>query len=220
LNLFQTEKGTEMLHRPPRKVYLIAVVLGCLTTILTIGFGIAEAHADYARSEPAADAVIAMTPAEVRVWFNQELFRREGANTLEVFDVDDNRVDQQDARIDDDDRSLMLISLEPDLPPGVYTVQWQTLSSDDGHEGAGEFQFTVDSGAANDSLTQPAPAQERQPTSTPPPAQAEIETETETEPAATSSNSLPCLNALIVGLVGLVGINRRRQIASGSSGVQ
>ena len=78
-----------------------------------------------------------------RVWFTQELFRREGQNALEVYGPGDQRVDQDDAAIDDDNRKLMTVSLQSDLPNGVYTVRWRTLSADDGDDAEGEFQFTI-----------------------------------------------------------------------------
>jgi methionine-rich copper-binding protein CopC len=116
----------------------------------------ALAHADYERAEPAAAAVVAEAPTQVRIWFTQDLFRREGMNRIEVYNAAEQRVDQDDPTIDDDNRRLMTVSLLPDLADGVYTVRWYSLSSDDGHEGEGEFTFTVDttgSMAATDAVT-------------------------------------------------------------------
>lgn len=105
------------------------------------------AHAQYDRAEPAADAILATPPKVVRIWFTEELFRREGSNGIEVYDATNTRVDLDDATIDDDDRTLMRVSLRPDLSSGPYTVRWKTLSADDGHEGSGEFYFTIEGGA-------------------------------------------------------------------------
>ncbi len=102
-----------------------------------------HAHADYDRSAPSADEVVSQAPQQVQVWFTQDLFRREGQNALEVYGPDDRRVDQDDAAIDDDDRKLMTVSLQSDLPNGVYTVRWRTLSADDGDDAEGEFHFTI-----------------------------------------------------------------------------
>ena len=103
-----------------------------------------HAHADYDRSAPSADEVVSQAPQQVQVWFTQDLFRREGQNALEVYGPDDRRVDQDDAAIDDDDRKLMTVSLQSDLPNGVYTVRWRTLSADDGDDAEGEFHFTIE----------------------------------------------------------------------------
>ena len=101
------------------------------------------AHADYDDTVPAVGEVVSQAPQQVQVWFTQELFRREGQNTLEVYGPDDQRVDLDDAAIDDDNRKLMTVSLQSDLPNGVYTVRWRTLSADDGDTAEGEFQFTI-----------------------------------------------------------------------------
>ena len=75
----------------------------------------------YERSVPSADEVVDQSPQQVQVWFTQELFRREGQNSLEVYGPDEQRVDLDDAAIDDDDRKLMTVSLQADLADGVYT---------------------------------------------------------------------------------------------------
>ena len=128
-----------------RRRLVLALLLGCVA--LGLGSLVASAHAGYARSEPTAGAVIPQAPDEVQVWFTQELFRRAGANTLEVVGPDGARVDKQDAWIDDDDRTHMIVSLQADLPAGAYTVRWGSLSAEDGDADSGEFSFTVDPAA-------------------------------------------------------------------------
>jgi len=172
----------------------------------------ARAHAEYKRSEPMADAVIPAAPAEVQVWFAQELFRREGANTLEVFGPTGVQVDKKDARIDDDDRTHMTVSLQAGLPAGVYTVRWRTLSAEDGDPANGEFSFTVNSAAAQQT---PLPSSGATPVLT---------TTTTTEPILTPTLSpvptaapagqggLPCLGGIVLGglSLGLVVAPRLR----------
>jgi len=172
--------------------------ISLLLLLLIIGLGVispapARAHAEYDHSDPPAGAVIPQPSAEVHIWFTQELFRREGANTLAVFGPTGTQVDKGDARLDDDDRTHMLVSLAEGLPDGLYTVRWHNLSLEDGDEDSGEFSFTVDSAAA------PAP------TETPPaPTVHNSETvPTAPEPAAPLGSSLPCLNGLILGMLAL-----------------
>lgn len=105
------------------------------------------AHAEYDHSEPAADAVVESAPTQVRVWFTQELFRRKGENSIEVYQADGTRVDLDDLVIDDDDRKLMTVSLKPAVPAGLYTVRWVATSSEDGHQEKGEFTFTIGAAA-------------------------------------------------------------------------
>ena len=189
-----------MAHQYVRKLSLIICFLIGLGAALVIDRAIVEAHAAYDHSEPTADAVIPVAPTEVRVWFTQELFRREGANALEVYRVGGSRADRQDAHIDDDDRSLLIVSLAADLPPDTYTVKWRTLSADDGHEGEGEFRFTVAAAGAAE-----AESAEGIPSPTAGPAANKIEPANNPDAAPTNagSNGLPCLNALVFGMVGL-----------------
>lgn len=116
---------------------------GVALLVSTIPLDRALAHADYERSEPPAGSVTAEAPMHVHIYFTQELFRRQGTNGIEVYNADGVRVDQDDPTIDDDNRRLMSVSLEPELPDGLYTVRWFSLSAEDGHEGEGEFTFTV-----------------------------------------------------------------------------
>jgi methionine-rich copper-binding protein CopC len=147
----------------PRGVFRAAVLgLWLLMGLMVVGANAptAYAHAEYDRSMPAAESVIPAGPETVEVWFTQELFRREGANRLEVIAPDGSQVDLGDSRIDDDDRTHVIVSLQPDLPAGVYTVRWFNTSLEDGHAEEGEFVFTIDPSApaANEEPTAVATA--------------------------------------------------------------
>ena len=125
------------------------------------------AHADYDRSVPAAAEVVLQAPQQVQVWFTQELFRREGQNSLEVYGPDEQRVDLDDFAIDDDDRKLMTVSLPPDLANGVYTVRWRSLSAGDGDDADGEFQFTIQADEPTAEAVQPTDTAQAAPTAAP-----------------------------------------------------
>ncbi|MCE7987725.1 MAG: copper resistance protein CopC [Caldilinea sp. CFX5] len=175
----------------------------------------ALAHADLDRSDPAADALLTTAPTQVQLWFTQELFRRQGQNRIEVYAADGSRQEQGEAAIDDDDRTLLTVALQPDLPPGVYTVRWQAVSSEDGHESAGEFSFTVATGDAaaapvTDAATPtalPLPAD----TVTPTPVATSTPAPTAPQPSTTGTG-LPCLGgtAPLVLAVGVIWGSRRR----------
>ena len=147
-------------HKGIVKLLFLAMLLATIYFPLSTAV---LAHADYDHSVPAADEVVLQAPQQVQVWFTQELFRREGQNSLEVYGPDEQRVDLDDFAIDDDDRKLMTVSLPPDLANGVYTVRWRSLSADDGDDANGEFQFTIQS----DEPTAEAPATEAPATETP-----------------------------------------------------
>jgi methionine-rich copper-binding protein CopC len=121
-----------------------ATALLAMVVAASLLAGIAQAHADYARSEPGAEAVVAAAPARVVIWFTQDMFRRQGENWIHVTGPTGEDVHSGEAVIDDDDRRQMSVDLLPELPPGVYTVAWHTLSAEDGDDHDGSFTFTLD----------------------------------------------------------------------------
>lgn len=154
----------------------LAAVAAVTLLVIAATPGVAEAHAAYERSSPAEGAVVPV-PATVEIWFTQELFRREGANTITV-EGPDGRVDDGNSILDPDDRTHLTVALAPDLPPGEYRVSWTTLSAIDGDSAEGEFAFTVDPTApeptpAGSEATPPSeatPAGSEDATAVPPPA--------------------------------------------------
>jgi methionine-rich copper-binding protein CopC len=117
------------------------------------------AHAAYDRSQPAADAVVRTAPAQVDVWFTQEMFRREGENTLSVIGPNGQPVNVGSVTLDSEDRTHLFIALNAGLGPGEYVVSWATLSAVDGDTAEGEFRFTVDPSAPEATATPAAKAE-------------------------------------------------------------
>jgi methionine-rich copper-binding protein CopC len=113
----------------------------------------AGAHANYERSSPAADAVV-RAPAQLDIWFTQELFRREGENTI-TLEGPDGAVETSAPELDATDRTHMSVTILGTLVPGAYTVTWTTLSAIDGDSAEGSFVFTVDP-AAPEATAEPA----------------------------------------------------------------
>jgi methionine-rich copper-binding protein CopC len=192
---------------------LTQIILIVLVAFAAVGWQtlIVRGHADYERSDPPAGATVAEAPTQVQIWFTQELFRRQGENFIEVYTADGDRVDLNDAIISDDDRTLMTVSLAPDLADGVYTVRWSALSAEDGHAEEGDFTFTVSAAAAD----APSAADSEEPTSTPTSTEETSAEEPEPTPVpattpAESSGGLPCVgsSALIVFALGAVLIGR------------
>ena len=195
----------------------LALLLGCVA--FGLGSLVVSAHAGYARSEPPAGAVIPQAPDEVHVWFTEELFRRAGANTLEVVGPDGTRVDKEDARIDDDDRTHMILSLQADLPAGAYTVRWRTLSADDGDTASGEFSFTVDPAAVPTTPPAGPTASPPETSASPPPSAAP--TPAPSPPARgglppQEQGGLPCLGSLLGAAVLVTfGLGQRQSRPAG-----
>ncbi|MFN8638037.1 MAG: copper resistance protein CopC [Dehalococcoidia bacterium] len=122
----------------------VALVLSILAALLVDARDVL-AHSEYRRSEPAAGTRVG-PPTRVDVWFTQELFRRAGANAIEVRASDDRRVDQGEAEVDADDRTHLSVGVAP-LDAGTYRVTWRSLSALDGDTAEGNFEFTVDPSA-------------------------------------------------------------------------
>lgn len=107
----------------------------------------ASAHAAYESSSPAFAERLSESPSEISIRFTQELFRREGANTMELVDTQssdllaDYAIDP--VRINNDDRKLMSAAIPVELPPGRYAVRWTNLSAEDGDTDSGWLPFYV-----------------------------------------------------------------------------
>lgn len=153
-----------------RKLTQSGLALWIVVLALLGNYAITMGHAEYDHSDPPAAAVLTTAPTTVRVWFTQELFRRDGMNALAVYGADGSRVDMGEPTIDDDDRKLLTVALAVPLPDGEYTVQWQATSAEDGHTAEGEFAFTVNSTNAvaseNVTATGPTTATLAEPTAT------------------------------------------------------
>jgi len=104
---------------------------------------IAQAHAEYDHSDPAAGATVATAPATVTVVFTEELVSP--GSSLEVRDSTNTRVDAGNSQVANvNPKNTMTIGLKPGLAPGVYTVTWTTVDADDRDTNhSGTFSFGV-----------------------------------------------------------------------------
>lgn len=114
--------------------------------ILALGLVLAStgsvfAHSRLDRSEPPIDAPLDGMPVVFKAYFSQELTSR---SSIRVLDANGVQVDLGDGRVDLDDpiRKTMLVSL-PELPVGLYTIEYVADSAEDGHEYPGTAAFGV-----------------------------------------------------------------------------
>jgi copper resistance protein C len=107
--------------------------------LITVATFEAGAHAFLDHATPAVGSVIHASPAQVRLWFTQEL--EPAFSTVQVQDRDGRRVDKQDNNVDRANPILMQVTL-PQLAPGRYRVVWRALSVDT-HVTEGDFTFDV-----------------------------------------------------------------------------
>ncbi len=100
----------------------------------------AYAHAQYIRSIPEQNSVIAQAPPEVQIFFTESLEIR--FSEIQVVDSTGARKDNNDTHVHTDPTNPG-VTIQPYLPQGTYTVIWRALSAVDGHRTAGTFAFSV-----------------------------------------------------------------------------
>ncbi|MEK7352399.1 MAG: copper resistance CopC family protein [Nitrospirota bacterium] len=116
------------------------VVAGAVMAMMTcLHVAPALAHSMLVKAEPPRRAVLAKTPAQVRLWFNEEL---EGEYaSLIVLDAEKHPVTEIKPQLAQDDPKSIVLPL-PELTPGKYSVKFRVLSVD-GHVVESSFDFTV-----------------------------------------------------------------------------
>lgn len=102
--------------------------------------GTALAHAELVTSTPAAGDVVATSPTEIRLVFSETI---DGAYTrLDLLDPLGHTIASGIGAPDPTDPYTLVAPVGP-LADGLYTVDWQALSSADGHRTSGFFTFGV-----------------------------------------------------------------------------
>jgi copper transport protein len=120
----------------------LAVIVACVLSSAVLLGGPAEAHANYLRSNPAADARLVRPPSEIRIEFSEPPDPR--GSEIQVLDTGGKRHDRGDLAPSGDPNGVR-VSVEA-LPDGGYTVAWTALSAVDGHITKGAFAFVVGDG--------------------------------------------------------------------------
>lgn len=99
-----------------------------------------EAHAALVSSNPSNGEQVNRPPARVILNFSEPLERK--LTQIKVTDIDGTQVDDGDIEFDDDDPKFASIGV-PTLEPGLYIVEFDNVSTVDGHPWSGVFQFIV-----------------------------------------------------------------------------
>jgi methionine-rich copper-binding protein CopC len=126
----------------PARIALLTAIVATLALMLPAP-GPASAHARYESSFPAKGEVLATSPNRVEITFTQEVQRISGTYDIAVNKDRGPSVTAGPAEIDEDDRRIMRVPLQPDLAPGRYVVNWRNVSDEDGDEAIGAFSFYV-----------------------------------------------------------------------------
>jgi len=103
--------------------------------------GVASAHANLDRSDPADGQQLNTAPSRVSLTFTEtpdpEL------SSVTVLDAGGSEVQAGPAQPTPGDPKTLVAPLPRDLPDGVYTVSWRMVSEEDGHTTAGALAFGV-----------------------------------------------------------------------------
>jgi methionine-rich copper-binding protein CopC len=135
-----------------------SVALALLAMVFVAGpVRLVFAHAEPERGNPAINGTVSAVPAIVEIWFSEEVDTEE--TTIAVFGPDGTQVDLGDSTVDlnDPEHKHVTVSLKPDLPAGIYTVEWETLSAEDRDEASGSYTFTVTGAGTPEASPSPSP---------------------------------------------------------------
>ncbi|MEI7840804.1 MAG: copper resistance CopC family protein [Methylococcaceae bacterium] len=99
----------------------------------------AFSHAIMVKSQPEQNAILAVSPKQIDVWFNDKVGGEYKA--VAVIDSKGNRVDNKDVQQEMLDGSHLYCTI-PNLPADTYTVRYRVVSIDT-HIVTGKFQFTI-----------------------------------------------------------------------------
>ncbi len=100
----------------------------------------AEAHAKLTAANPPADSVVAESPKELRLTFNEGLVAK--FSSVEVKGLDGKKIETGGAAADPADKKQLIVPLSTPLADGKYSVDWQAVT-DDTHRVKGSYAFTV-----------------------------------------------------------------------------
>jgi methionine-rich copper-binding protein CopC len=100
----------------------------------------ALAHAFVDRALPAVGSTVHGSPAEVRIWFTEQL--ESAFSSVKVEDAGGNVIAASEKAVDASDSTLLRLPLPP-LAPGKYRVVWRVLSVDS-HVTSGDYTFDVE----------------------------------------------------------------------------
>jgi copper resistance protein C len=115
----------------------LIIVLGLLPSAPAL------AHAMLVKAEPPRRAALTTPPAQVRLWFNEEI--EKDYASLAILGADKAPVTEVKPHIAADDPKAIVLPL-PQLAAGKYTVKFRVLSVD-GHVVDSSYDFTVKSKA-------------------------------------------------------------------------
>ncbi|HTD77215.1 MAG TPA: CopD family protein [Chloroflexota bacterium] len=118
-----------------------AVIAAAAVVLVAVLPGTAWAHANLDRAEPAPGSQLDQPPRELQLFFSEAV---DGSfSRVQLLNTRGDAVDRGDSHVAPNDPRSMAVSLPTQLPEGVYTVAWRTLSAVDGHTVNGAYPLIV-----------------------------------------------------------------------------
>lgn len=117
----------------------LALLLGAQAVIGVVFADSADAHAYVVATDPTNGAELDEPPTQVTVTFDEAVTFTGRDGAVAVIDSEGNRVDTDQATLDED-RLVLRIPLQADLPKGLYVASWSLVSADT-HPIGGSLQF-------------------------------------------------------------------------------
>jgi LPXTG-motif cell wall-anchored protein len=124
--------------------HLVFVALALALALMLVFTQLAAAHARPKDCTPAINSSVTQAPKEIKCVHSEapDLSKSKYA----VYDAKNNRVDNNDAKLDpaDKDGATVVLTLDTaKVTNGVYTVKWETVSKEDDEAAKGEWLFGV-----------------------------------------------------------------------------
>ncbi len=113
---------------------LVVVVLAAVWAAPASG----SLHLRLTKSAPAKDAELGAAPAEIRLWFSQNV--ELSVSSIKLTAADGDEIDL--GKVETAEADVLVATTPSGLAAGVYQVAWRT-SSGDGHPIRGTFDFAV-----------------------------------------------------------------------------
>jgi copper transport protein len=125
-----------LLRGPIRIGFATTFVLVALLLPVT-----AWAHANLDRADPVPGSQLDQPPRQLQLYFSEAV---DGSfSRVQLLNDRRDAVDRGDSHVGPNDPRSLVVSLPDQLPNGVYTVSWRTLSAVDGHTVEGAYPLIV-----------------------------------------------------------------------------
>ncbi len=121
--------------------WLYAPVIVAVAALLVVNVQQASAHPYLVDSDPKPFSSVSATPETISLTFSEAI--EIDYSKVSVLASDGSRVDRNDPKNVDGDTATLQVSMQPNLPEGVYTVSTTVLSAVDGHVVPNAFTFGI-----------------------------------------------------------------------------